>query len=128
MCLETIEKEGEENITQVKYGWKVFRRINGELRFDCRDEGISLPINKWMRAKIGMIYTNSWRYPKGFHFFYKKSDALDWNDWNDGETRRIKIKSIHITGYQNYRKAGVCSSIKILKKPWYRKLQETHWD
>ena len=119
MCLDTIDKK----IRKVKYGYKVYRVIGGELRGQFYHKFVSYPENEWIEDGRRMFFISSYHglgslYNSGFHVFTNKRAAKHWASLFGGEIHKVEVKDIVASGTQDGHNVVVCRQKKILlKKP-----------
>lgn len=117
MCLDYREKFKINR----HYGWKVFYKKNGILRF-AYQHGIAKE-NEWLVSKSNQRYASLLEYPLGFHLYITKKDALedlkefqlcDPEHKDNFVVRKVLFEQVIITGYQRGWKVIVADRIKIL--------------
>lgn len=120
MCLINLRK-----IKNVDYAWKAFEFLDGRLYPFYMNKAIAAknsrkcyPIEEWFkdRRKLSL---HCWgkknlKYPAGFHFYYRKKDAIeDIKDRGKGVVRKVRLRNIVATGEQFLGLCGVAKEIFI---------------
>jgi len=131
MCLYNLDN----SIKDKDFGYKIIRK-DGKARFLTSKK---LAIGKWLNEEDyrknyykkekflfveSNIYTSEMAYPIGWHVFYTKKEAMEYNKYllggiSDIKIVRVAIKDIVAKGYQcqnNAYRTIVCKYIKIEKE------------
>ena len=120
MCLEIVDKETK----QIKYGWKVFRNMNGKLKSICRGNGKHFKKGVWHNEKdfrgeeerrktIDSHFDG--RYKKGFHVFVTLKGLKFWRDYKDDIIKKVEVKDIVASGTQLREDVVVVKKLKVVE-------------
>jgi hypothetical protein len=92
-----------------KYGWVIFRKINGELYNLFYERDISVPVDFWEESKAFLkdltVKSGNIHYRPGFHIFLYKCDAEQVKEIFSGKGIELVIKKVLFdeiieTGYE----------------------------
>lgn len=107
MCLVTVDKtpKGKDEGQGYKF-FDIDNMFGGNLLTPFRSRRI--PEGKWVvdgsRGMLGGSFSPA--YPKGFHIYRKKIDAIKRNSSHGGVVRRVKFRRVVATGKDCLRDSG----------------------
>jgi len=103
MCLDRLEKfPVRKNKDGWVVAWKVFySQIGQRLKFSWRDGGVGIGTKVHVAKGKALLIDEETTYQAGFHAYTNKQDAV-WMAGFYGEfCRRVLLKDITATGWQN---------------------------
>jgi hypothetical protein len=115
VCLSRVDRRSEgtyDEKLEARIYWKAMVLDQGKLHSLNYDRNRAWRPGKWYKASVGSITypvaAESLRaYPQGFHAFFFKKDAKDWDQDSDVVYVKVRLRGVHTVGVQSGRYPAV---------------------